>query len=115
MSGLPTIRSRFEEAIFSINNTCWEDAPDCPSEFIMTFSVKKRDDCIWFKHLPHELQRVLNALGAAESVSVILNGRETVWCRMRSGPGGPPTTGIRPLRGTEVWKAIARGNEFTIA
>jgi hypothetical protein len=73
----------------------------------------KRDDCIWFKHLSPELQLVLSRLGESEPVSLKLDGRETVWSRMRNGPLGP-TLGIRIMRGADIWRAVPRGAEFSL-
>ena len=79
----------------------------------MVFSVKK-DDCIWFKHLSPELQRLLSRLRESETVRLTVNDQETVWCRMRNGPHGP-THGIRITSGAEIWRAIPRGSEFRVA
>ena len=76
----------------------------------VTYSIKK-DDCIWLKHLPTDLQLVLSRLAESEPLCLKLNGQETVWCRMRSGPRGP-TQGIRITRGNEVWRAILAERDF---
>jgi hypothetical protein len=73
----------------------------------------KRDDCIWLKHLPPDLQLVLSGLAESESVCLKLNGHETVWCRMCSGPHGP-TQGIRVTRGHEFWRSVPRGAGFSL-
>jgi hypothetical protein len=73
----------------------------------------KRDDCIWFKHLPPALQLVLSSLVESEPVCLKVDGQETVWCRMRDGPQGP-TPGIRITQGAEIWRAVPRGTEFSL-
>jgi hypothetical protein len=73
----------------------------------------KRDDCIWLKHLSPDLRLVLSRLAESEPVCLNLNGHETVWCRMRSGPHGP-TQGIRVTRGHEFWRSVPRGAGFSV-
>lgn len=73
----------------------------------------KRDDCIWLKHLSPNLQLALSRLAESEPVTLRLDGQDTVWCRMRSGPQGP-INGIRIRRGTDIWRAIPRGAEFSL-
>src|SRR3989442_15754401 len=73
----------------------------------------KRDDCIWFKHVSPDLQLVLSRLVDSEPVCLKVNGQDTVWGRMRNGPQGP-TPGIRITRGTEVWRAVPRGSDFSL-
>lgn len=79
----------------------------------VTYSIKK-DDCIWLKHLSPDLHLVLSRLAESEPVCLNLNGHETIWCRMRSGPRGP-TQGIRITRGNDVWRAVPRGAKFSLA
>jgi hypothetical protein len=78
------------------------------------FTVQKRDHaCLWFRHLPDAINRVLEPTPAGARTPLIVNGQLTAWERMRPGLGRP-TPGVRIVEGRAFWNVIAIGDAFRL-
>jgi hypothetical protein len=80
-------------------------------------TLTKRDThCIWFSHLPIFMSTILARLSPDEEITLIINGKETCWLRMRDGSDGRETKGIRigPGMSKEIWEEIPLRSSFEV-
>lgn len=79
----------------------------------MQAQITKRDHaCLWFKHLPEALTRLLADLAPGEVFVLLINDGFTQWTRMNPQPSGAPTMGIKITAGHALWNPMSLGDEF---
>lgn len=75
--------------------------------------IEVRDVVLWPQHIhgAPDLKKQLMDLKAEEIVRLRIDGKLTMWSRMKDGKDGRPTHGLKPCdQGTrEFWDALYRG------
>jgi len=73
--------------------------------------IKIADNSIWLKHIEDDrpLRDRLASLSAGETVKLEVAGVVGVWERMKNGPDGRPTPGIKPIDSMKrAWTAMQK-------
>jgi hypothetical protein len=76
-------------------------------------TVEVRDRAIWTKHIHGDLEiaRRLEALDPGATIELRVAGIKGLWEKMRSGPAGAPTPGLKPLGEAKVrWGEMFRSH-----
>jgi hypothetical protein len=75
------------------------------------------DYVLWAKHIrgdPRLVDRVL-ALGAGETIELVVDGIRGTWVKMSDGPRGDPTPGLKPIdRMKNVWGGYFRERKDSV-
>ena len=77
--------------------------------------IKKKDDAIWFKHLPYDITEYCLLFDKDQEFLIYINNEEMYFIRMLDGKDGRPTPGIKAtFDNKERWNKIERGSIISI-
>jgi len=69
--------------------------------------MEKRDQaCIWAKHCDPGIRAAITELFPEEQLIILVNGKRTIWARMKDGKDGRPTLGLKLVGGRSAWNII---------
>ncbi len=76
-------------------------------------AIKRDNYAIWFNHVSSDIALKLSSLESGQHITLLINGSDTVWRRMRPG-NGRPTSGISIVEGRNIWEKIPMQSEFDL-